>query len=55
MDNDKNGNMSNSIPCWPEWKPMKGMYLDLARELKKALQHEGYGGISYNWCVRKDP
>ena len=29
-------------------------YLDLARELKKILEHEGDGGTNCNWCTWND-
>ena len=30
-------------------------YLDLARELKKAVEHEGDGDTNCNWCTWNDP
>ena len=30
-------------------------YLELDRELKKALEHEGDGDTSCNWCTWNDP
>ena len=29
----------------------KDKYLDLARELKKTMEHEGDNYTNYNWCV----
>ena len=36
-----------------EWKESENRdkYLDLARELKKALEHEGNGYTNCNWCT----
>ena len=31
------------------------MYLDLAGELKKAVEHEGDGDTSGNWCTWNSP
>ena len=30
-------------------------YLDLARELKETLEHEGYGDINCSWCASNIP
>ena len=30
-------------------------YLDLARELKKVMEHESDGDTIYNWCVWNGP
>ena len=35
-----------------EWR---NKYLDLARELKKAMEHEGDGDTDCNWCTRNNP
>ena len=31
---------------------MKDKYLDLARELKKTMEHAGDNYINCNWCIR---
>ena len=33
----------------------KDMYLDFARELKKAVKIESNGDINYNWCTYSGP
>ena len=30
-------------------------YLELARELKKTMEHEGDGDINCNWCTQNNP
>ena len=30
-------------------------YFELARELKKPMEHEGDGDSNYNWCAQNDP
>ena len=33
----------------------KNKYLDLARELKKVMEHEGNVDTNFNWYARNDP
>ena len=33
----------------------RDQYLDLARELKKTMEHEGDGDIKCKWCTWNDP
>ena len=58
----KEENSSNSGLCHPgrqqsenQRKQKRDKYLDLARELKKAMEYEGDGDTNCKWCARNNP
>ena len=52
----KKKNLLNSGLCCSGWSQgkseMRDIYLDLAREEKKTMEHESYGGTNCNWRTR---
>ena len=56
LNNNNNNNNNNAVPVDFGLKlkesENRDRYIDLARELKKSLEHERDSDTSSNWCTR---